>query len=301
MWAESVAAIKDASRTALGVLEVLAWLGAEGLPEIVLGPLASDPYDERDALSVLASYSMVTRRSGAVSMHPLVQSAVRNSVMANGRADAVRATAARLLLTAAPDDPINNPTGWPMWAALLPHIQALVGDMPDDHESVAALDLQEGAALYLQYQGNIDAAITIFEQLLIDRERILGPEHPDTLTARANLATAYQQAGRTSDAITFFEQLLVDSERVLGSEHPQTLTARANLATAYQQAGRTSDAITLLEQVLADRVRVLGSEHPHTLTARANLAAYRQAGHTERSEPGAGADPTRGSAGGGNG
>jgi hypothetical protein len=34
------------------------------------------------------------------------------------------------------------------------------------------------------------------------RERLLGPDHPDTLLSRNNLANAYQDAGRTDEAIT---------------------------------------------------------------------------------------------------
>ena len=30
--------------------------------------------------------------------------------------------------------------------------------------------------------------------------RVLGPDHPDTLTSRGNLAPAYQDAGRTAEA-----------------------------------------------------------------------------------------------------
>ena len=56
------------------------------------------------------------------------------------------------------------------------------------------------------------------------RERLLGDEHPDTLSARANLAASYQQAGRTNDAITIKERVLADRERLLGDEHPDTLT-----------------------------------------------------------------------------
>ena len=40
------------------------------------------------------------------------------------------------------------------------------------------------------------AAPGIQEQVLADSERILGPEHPDTIRARANLAACHQQAGR---------------------------------------------------------------------------------------------------------
>ena len=67
-----------------------------------------------------------------------------------------------------------------------------------------------------------------------DRQRLLGAEHPDTLTARANLATSYQAAGRTDQAITLLEAVLADTERLLGAEHPDTLTVRQNLAIAQQ-------------------------------------------------------------------
>ena len=46
----------------------------------------------------------------------------------------------------------------------------------------------------------------MFEQTLADRERVLGADHPDTLAARANLATAYRAAARTAEAITLHEQ-----------------------------------------------------------------------------------------------
>jgi hypothetical protein len=40
----------------------------------------------------------------------------------------------------------------------------------------------------------------LHEQTLTARERVLGPDHPDTLTSRNNLAVAYQAAGRTEEA-----------------------------------------------------------------------------------------------------
>jgi hypothetical protein len=85
--------------------------------------------------------------------------------------------------------------------------------------------------------------------VLSDRERILGDEHPDTLTARANLAGSYRSAGRTPEAIELQQRVLSDRERILGDEHPDTLTARANLAGSYRSAGRTPEAIELQERV----------------------------------------------------
>ncbi|MFF1904931.1 tetratricopeptide repeat protein [Kitasatospora sp. NPDC058218] len=129
--------------------------------------------------------------------------------------------------------------------------------------------------------GLYTAAVDYWEHALSQAERILGPDHPNTLASRANLATSYSRAGHTHDAISITEQVAADTERTLGPNHPNTLTARANLAISYSRVGRTHDAATVTEQVLADRKRVLGTDHPNTLSSRANLAVcYARVGRT---------------------
>ncbi|TQD43372.1 tetratricopeptide repeat protein, partial [Actinomyces johnsonii] len=76
---------------------------------------------------------------------------------------------------------------------------------------------------------------------------ILGPNHPDTLTSRNNLANAYQAAGRLDEAITLYEQTLEDRTHILGPHHPDTLASLSNLAEAYRAAGRIEDAEKLFE------------------------------------------------------
>ena len=112
--------------------------------------------------------------------------------------------------------------------------------------------------------------------------KILGDDHPDTLTSRNNLAGAYESAGRLDEAITLYEQVLDDRTHIFGPDHPDTLISRDNLAGAYESAGRLGEAIPLYEQVLADSTRVLGDNHPDTLTSRNNLAgAYESAGRLD--------------------
>ena len=72
----------------------------------------------------------------------------------------------------------------------------------------------------------------IGERLLADQERLLGPDHPDTLNSRNSLAIAYRAAGRTAEAISLHEQTLAIRERVLGLDHPSTLNSRNNLSAA---------------------------------------------------------------------
>ncbi len=86
------------------------------------------------------------------------------------------------------------------------------------------------------------------EQNLAVRERVLGPDHPGTLTSRHGLAVAYFAAGRTDEAITLYERTLAAQERVLSRDHPDTLLLRNNLAAAYRDAGRGDEATALNSQ-----------------------------------------------------
>ena len=121
-------------------------------------------------------------------------------------------------------------------------------------------------------------SIEFYEQMLAERECVLGADHLDTLNTRNNLAGAYKSAGRFGEAIELYEQVLAEYERVLGADHPDMLI-RNNLAVAYLSVGRFGEAIELFERVLAEYERVLGADHPDTLTVRNNLAgAYDSAG-----------------------
>ena len=81
----------------------------------------------------------------------------------------------------------------------------------------------------------------MFEQVLTDRIRILGNDHPDTLASRNNLAGAYQRSGLLDEAIQLFEQTLHDCIRVLGEAHPFTATVRENLEAAKRELDQQAE------------------------------------------------------------
>ncbi|MFG2910944.1 tetratricopeptide repeat protein [Kitasatospora sp. NPDC048286] len=146
---------------------------------------------------------------------------------------------------------------------------------PDGHPVLFA------AGHSLTSTGLIHAAVTHWQNIAADAERLLGEGHPDTLTSRGSLALSYRRVGRMGEAIALLERVLADAERLRGEGHPDTLASRHNLADSYQRMGRTGEAIALQERVLADAERLLGEDHPDTLAARANLASsYRQTGRT---------------------
>jgi tetratricopeptide (TPR) repeat protein len=117
------------------------------------------------------------------------------------------------------------------------------GAFPSGTGILHTLELIE--SLLPHYEGDrrasehaLDEAIGLYEQTLADRERILGADHPDTLSSRNNLAGAYESAGRLDEAIGLHEQTLADRERILGADHPNTLTSRNNLAAMARAVQR---------------------------------------------------------------
>jgi len=56
------------------------------------------------------------------------------------------------------------------------------------------------------------------EKVLEVQRRILGKEHPDTLTSMNNLALTYSDLGRTNDAMALQETVLEVRRRILGEE-----------------------------------------------------------------------------------
>jgi TPR repeat protein/CHAT domain-containing protein len=98
-------------------------------------------------------------------------------------------------------------------------------------------------------------------------ERVLGPEHPETLRLDHELAVALCRQQKP-EADGLLRDVLHRREHILGPEHPDTLTSRNNLAGVYYNLGDYAKAKKLYAQVLEARARTLGPEHPDTLNTR---------------------------------
>ena len=237
----------------------------------------------------------------AVTVHCLVARVVRGGLVRRGRlAAACRAAASALEMSA---EAIVKPQDHAAVREMLSQVTALLenaGEHADDADEKLTGMLMRLRFLALRdlkdLGDNMPHTIAIGEPLIADLERVLGPDHPDTLNARNSLAAAYQVAGRAADAISLFEHVLVAQERVLGPKHPDTLTSQNNLAATYQDAGRFAEAILLFKLTLAAREGLLGADHPSTLNSRDDLAAaYRAAGQVSEAirlleQPPAGAE-----------
>ncbi|KAK2755649.1 kinesin light chain [Colletotrichum kahawae] len=106
------------------------------------------------------------------------------------------------------------------------------------------------------------------------RKKVLGEEHPDTLTSMGNLASTYRNQGRWKEAEELEAKELGICSRVLGEEHPDTLTSMANLAFTWKYQERWGDAIQLLQTCVRLRGNVIGVDHPDTTSSASALSDW---------------------------
>jgi hypothetical protein len=249
-WALAFSRLEETSLEAAALLRLLACCAPEPVPLTLLLPrpglsgklgsdvaqvltrLLEDSLAVSDAVVALRRYSLVTTAGDGLVQMPRLVRAVTLDQMSSDLATQWRQAVAAVIAAAIPGDP-DQPGTWPVYAVLLPHVQAA---LPPDSYGMARI------ANYLGYSGTYAGARDLYMRVLASREQQLGPEHSDALTARANLATWTGTAGDAAGARDQFAALLPVRERVLGPEHPETLAARGNLARWTGEAGDAAGA-----------------------------------------------------------
>ncbi|WP_433728006.1 tetratricopeptide repeat protein [Nocardia sp. CA-129566] len=73
--------------------------------------------------------------------------------------------------------------------------------------------------------------VSEYEKLIADQTRLLGSDHPDTLTTLRRLAEFRFDCRDYAGAVDDYGQLHTARARVHGADHPDTLNALYNLAS----------------------------------------------------------------------
>lgn len=139
-------------------------------------------------------------------------------------------------------------------------------------QTLAALAGRHNAALSLGRLGRWAESGEVHRAVAAERERLLGPEHPDTLASRYEVAFTLSRTGRAADALREYKHVARARSLSLGPDHPETLAARQEMAYVLGQLGRHFDAHQVYTSVLTARERIMGADHPDTLRCRHNLA-----------------------------
>jgi nephrocystin-3 len=105
------------------------------------------------------------------------------------------------------------------------------------------------------------------------RERVLGPEHPDTLVSINNFAVSLYLESDNVRKEQLLRKVLTSSERILGPENPSTLLTAGNLADLLVHKKDYTAAEPLLRRIMEGDIKTLGLKHAYTKLSVDNLAA----------------------------
>ncbi|MGH8571307.1 MAG: FxSxx-COOH system tetratricopeptide repeat protein, partial [Gammaproteobacteria bacterium] len=278
-WQVALDRLADDEPAALHLLTLCAHLAPEPIPVTLftahaqalpgaLAAAADDPLAFARLTRLLRTRSLARVETGSLQLHRLVQAILRARSAAEAAEPDLAVAAIRLLRAAVPPDPWDNLGTWPQWRRLLPHTLTATDagrSLDDAGDDVAWL--LNAAALYVLTRGEPAASLPLIERAFELRRRVLGEEHPTTLTSANSLALNLRGLGQYEAARRLDEDTLTRRRRVLGEEHPHTLTSANNLAADLWGLGEYEAARRLDEDTLTRRRRVLGEEHPHTLTS----------------------------------
>ncbi len=276
-WQTSVDQLGASARR---LLERLAWLGPEPIPESLLevavpGAEAAEP-DPLAALAELDSYSLVKRATDtpSFSVHRLVQEVTRRS-QRDDPAHGALVEALQWIDDAFVGDP-QDVRDWPVLEPLAPHARAVAAYA--DRAGIAApttrLLSQLGVLLFARAQ-HAEAEPLLRRALAID-QAIFGDDHPNVARHLNNLAQLLHDTNRLTEAEPLKRRALAIDQASFGNDHPEVATSLNNLAALLLDTNRSAEAEPLMRRALAIDEASFGDDHPNVVRDINNLAQLLQ-------------------------
>jgi tetratricopeptide (TPR) repeat protein len=87
----------------------------------------------------------------------------------------------------------------------------------------------------LRGQGKYEAAEEMYRRALTGHEKVLGVEHPHTLTSVYNLAYLHHSQRQFQEASVLYRRALSGYQQTLGPAHPTTLACDSNYSSMLQE------------------------------------------------------------------
>jgi tetratricopeptide (TPR) repeat protein len=169
----------------------------------------------------------------------------------------------------------RDPETWPRARRLDALLLVLVGGdtVPAGADEPASY-LLDGLAAYRHYcLASYEDARPLYENALAIREKVLGPEHPDTVESLNNLACMLRDHGDLAGSRTLHERALVIAEKVLGPEHPKMAGNLNILAGLLRDLGQMDEAEPLFRRAIAVGEKSRGAEHSLTRRYQSHYAS----------------------------
>ena len=245
----------DAGMTALDVVRLCAFLSPDGVDLALLlidednkilpadfAAAMADTYQREDALSALASLSLLRQEEGPAGtvliFHRLLLDVTRDWMGADAR-DLWGSAAVRLVNDAFPYDSDDDPSQWPLCARLMPHIAPLDNYAARVGITGKSLDrLLNQACGYLFGRGDLAGALALAMAVgSVGLARLTRGEDPLGLAASlSNMAGRYLDLHRLNDAETAYREALSLAEPLLEPNDPRLATTLERIPVMWRRS-----------------------------------------------------------------
>ena len=134
-------------------------------------------------------------------------------------------------------------------------------------------------------RGDAELGLQWYRRAIALATQDLGPEHPNTLTARSNLIAALQRFQRFDEAVAEAEDVVDRLAQTQGRDNPAYANALINLAIALDSQGRPLEAVSYLQEALGVFERTAGPDSMAVTNALVNLVQLQmRMGYPERAQ-----------------
>jgi Tfp pilus assembly protein PilF len=251
------------------LLECCAFYAPEHIPRDLLADVFPEAVLD-EAIGTLRGYALLDTQAGSVSIHRLVQWAIRERMTADRQAERAERTV-RKLRERFPEDG-EDVRQWPACRQLLNH--ALVAAEHASRRQVAGPlvgELLSRIGIYLWSTRALAEAHKQLRHALRILEAAYGSEHPEVARTLNMLGNVTLFEGDLSAARALYERALRLKEAAYGPEHPEVARTLGNLGIVARQQGDLSGARALLERAMHIEETAYGPEHPEVASTLGNL------------------------------
>ncbi|KAJ5917515.1 hypothetical protein N7466_011069 [Penicillium verhagenii] len=200
-WQLSFEQIRQERPASTDLLALMSMFDRQGIPEGLVRA-DGDGLQFEDAVAPLISYSLIRieLETGSFDMHRLVQLSVRTWLAIHLELVQWQEESRAIMAEMFPTGEYEN---WAECQRLLPHAKEVTKPIcdTDDEDRLNAATLLSNCGWFLDLQGAYDEAEAMHRRALETRERVLGLEHPHTLTSVNNLGLVLDSQGKYEETL----------------------------------------------------------------------------------------------------
>jgi cellulose biosynthesis protein BcsQ/tetratricopeptide (TPR) repeat protein len=216
------------------------------------------------------SLAKVDRGANSISLHRLVQAAIRSQLTGRRGEDTMHA-AHKVLVGARPrQGDTDDPENWPRYDLIWPHLEP---SRAWDCDEVDTRQLLIDRVRYLWKRGDFQEALRTGRELEGKWQEKLQPEeYWQLLYLRQHIANVLRSLGNFREAYELDSAVYAEQRAILGETDPQTLQTARSLGGDLRGLGDFRAARGLDERTYAQLKDVFGVDDPATLNGANNLA-----------------------------